>query len=186
LRRKIRGLQKLGELRLERFDRATPEVLERYYNLERSTWKGERGCAVVSESGRLHYYNEVAREAARCGYLSIFILNLDDRPIAGVFGLTHAGKCFSVRCAFDPAFSRYSPGHIIVNELLRDCAARKLSEYDFLGEAHEWKRCWTSQTLEHGFCYIFRRGLLGRALHAMKFRAVPLGRKLFHRPLPDR
>jgi CelD/BcsL family acetyltransferase involved in cellulose biosynthesis len=185
LRRKTRRLEKQGQLRMERYDRAIPEILERYYELERSSWKGDEGCAVISDSHRLRYYNEIARTAECSGYLSIFFLTLDDRPIAGVFGMTYGRKCYSVRCAFNPAFSQYSAGHIVVNMLLRDCAARKLAEYDFLGETHEWKRYWAPQTVEHGFCYIFRRGLMGRALHAMKFRAVPLGRKLFRRPVPE-
>ena len=184
LRRKTRRLQEQGELRIERFERATPEILERYYALERSTWKGERGCAIVSDSRRVRYYNEIAGAAERSGYLTLFFLTLDDRLIAGIFGMTYGGKCLSLRCAFDPAFNQYSPGHILVNALLRDCAARNIPEYDFLGEAHEWKQHWTSQTVEHGYCYIFRPGLFGRALHVLKFRAVPLGRKLFRRPLP--
>jgi CelD/BcsL family acetyltransferase involved in cellulose biosynthesis len=185
LRRKTRRLEKLGQLRLERYDHATPEILERYYELERATWKGDRGCAVVSDSRRLRYYNEIARAAEESGYLSIFLLTLNDRPIAGVFGMTYGRKCYSVRCAFDPAFSQYSAGHIAVNMLLRDCATREVDEYDFLGEAHEWKCYWTSQTVEHGSCFIFRRGLFGRVLHDLKFRAVPLGRKLFRKPLPE-
>jgi len=173
-------------LRLERFERATPETLGRYHELERSSWKGERGCAIISESHRLHYYNQIAGAADRYGYLALSFLMLDERAIAGVFGLTNRGKFYYLRCAFDPAYSRYSPGQILIHFLLRDCAARHVQEFDFIGEAHDYKMRWTSQTVEHGSCYIFRRGLFGRALHALKFRAVPLGRKLLRRPLPDR
>ena len=183
LRRKTRRLQERGRLRLERFDRATPEVLERYYELERSTWKGQEGCAVLSDSRRLRYYNQITRALERLGYLSIFFLTLDDRLIGANICMTCSGKLFGLRCAFDPAFGSYSPGHILINWVLRECAARHVSELDFMGEACEYKRQWTSQTLEHGYCYIFRRGSFGRALHALKFRAVPMGRKLFRRPL---
>jgi len=184
LRKKTRRLQKEGQLRLERFDHATPEVLERYYELERSTWKGEKGYDIVSDSRRLRFYNEIARALERLGYLSIFFLALDDRLIAGNICITSGGKLFALRCAFDPAFGSYSPGQILINWVLRDCVARQLSEFDFMGDDYEYKRHWTSQTLDHGYCYIFRRGLFGRALHALKFRVVPLGRTLFRRPLP--
>jgi hypothetical protein len=182
VRRKTRRLLEKGCLRLERFDRATPEVLERYYELERSTWKGEIGRDVLSDNRRLQYYNEISREAERNGHLSIFFLMLDDHLIAANFAITCCGQLFALRCAFDPAFSPYSPGQVLINWALRDCAARKLSGLDFWGEAHEWKLLWTSQTKEHGYCYVFRRGLFGRALHALKFRAIPLGRKLLRHP----
>jgi hypothetical protein len=54
-----------------------------------------------------------------------------------------------------------------------------------MGEGFEYKRHWTTQTLEHRYCYIFRRSLFGRALHSLKFQMVPLGRKLCRRPLLD-
>jgi CelD/BcsL family acetyltransferase involved in cellulose biosynthesis len=185
LRRKTRRLQAQGNLRLERFNPATPETLERFYELERSTWKGEQGCAVLSNRCRLRYYNEIARALERLGYLTSYFLTLDDRLIAGNMCLACGGKLFGLRCAFDPDFSPYSPGHILINWVLRDCAARHISELHFMGQAFDYKLQWTSHTVEHGYCYIFRRGLFGRALHGLKFWAVPLGRKLFHKPLPD-
>jgi CelD/BcsL family acetyltransferase involved in cellulose biosynthesis len=185
LRRKTRRLQDQGRLRLERFECAAPEILERYYELERCTWKGEQGCAVLSDRRRLRYYNEIARALERLGCLRIYFLTLDDRLIAGNINVSCRGKLFGLRCAFDPAFSRYSPGHILINWVLRDCAARHVSELHFMGQSFDYKLQWTSQTLEHGYCYIFRRGLFGRVLHGLKFCVVPLGRKLFRRPLPD-
>ncbi len=186
LRRKTRRLLEKGCLRLERFERATPEVLERYCELERATWKGEIARDVLSDSRRLQYYNEISRAAERNGHLSIFFLMLDDHLIAANFAITCCDQLFALRCAFDPAFSPYSPGQVLINWALRDCAARKLSGLDFCGEAHDWKLLWTSQTVQHGYCYIFRRGLFGRALHTLKFRAVPLGRELLRRPLSVR
>jgi CelD/BcsL family acetyltransferase involved in cellulose biosynthesis len=140
---------------------------------------------VLSDRRRKRYYSEVAPALERLGYLTIYFLMLDDRLIAGNMCVACGGKLFGLRCAFDPAFSHYSPGHILINWVLRDCAARHISEFHFMGQAFDYKLQWTSQTLEHGYYYIFRRGLFGRALYGLKFWAVPLARKVFRKPLPN-
>jgi hypothetical protein len=122
LRRKTRRLQDQGNLRLKRFDGTTPEVLEQFYELERATWKGEQGCAVVSDGRRLRYYNAILGELERLGYLTIFFLTLGDRLVAALVCFTSGRKLFALRCAFDLDFGAYSPGHIVINWALRDCA----------------------------------------------------------------
>ncbi len=185
VRRRTRQLTERGRLELCRVDGAVPEAIERYYELELSTWKGERGCAIPSDRRTRQFYDAIIHSAAQAGFLSFYFLELNGSTVAGQLGLTYRHKYFWLRCAFNRDYYQYSPGHVLVNWVLRDCVARGIQEYDFVGEAHDWKCKWTSTHRPHDYCFVFRPGLVGHTLHTMKFALIPWARKLLGRRLPE-
>jgi CelD/BcsL family acetyltransferase involved in cellulose biosynthesis len=64
--------------------------------------------------------------------------------------------------------------------VLRDCIARGLAEFDFLGPAMTWKRDWTDRVRRHDWLYVFR-GARGRLLHSLKFRIGPMAKAMVSR-----
>ncbi|HWV39692.1 MAG TPA: GNAT family N-acetyltransferase [Vulgatibacter sp.] len=174
LRRRRRRLEERGALRLRRIDAADPEALARFYELERMGWKGERGTAIDCDRRTRRFYDEIAGWAAAEGILSLRALELDGRAIAMHFGLTAGGRYLLPKPAYDPSLSACSPGQLLLHEVLRDCIEQGLSEFDFLGPWMEWKADWTQDVRPHHWHYVFRRGALGRALHAAKFRLPKL------------
>jgi CelD/BcsL family acetyltransferase involved in cellulose biosynthesis len=169
LRRRLRNLEGLGEVRLRRVARAAPEDLQSFYELERCGWKGQEGTAIACGPATRQFYDEIAQAADLFGYLSLYFLEVGGRPIAAHFGLTYKGRYLVPKIGYDETYARYSPGHLLVDAVLRDCAARGLTEFDFLGPAMNWKGCWTSLTRPHAALYIFAKTPLGRTLHAAKF-----------------
>lgn len=169
LRRRGRKLEAQGEVRLRRLDHADPAMLERFYELEASGWKGEGGTAIACDPSTRRFYDEVAAAASRLGYFSLYFLELAGRPIAGHFGLTHGNRYFVPKLAFDEQYSPFSPGHLLVSAVARDCAERAVVEFDFLGAQMEWKACWTLLARRVQSLYVFSDDPFGRALHAAKF-----------------
>ena len=86
------------------------------------------------------------------------------------FGLTWGGRYFLPKPAFDEGHRECSPGQLLIHDVLQDCVRKGLEEFDFLGPWMEWKADWTEEIRPHAFCYVFRRGPVGLALHAAKFR----------------
>ncbi len=169
LRRRMRRLEERGSVRLRRIEHADRDALDRFYELEREGWKGARGTAIACDDRTLRFYDEVAAWAAQVGLLSLYSLEVGDRPIAMHYGLATGGRYLLPKPAFDPAWSACSPGQLILHEVLRDCLDRGFGELDFLGPWMEWKADWTDDVRPHAWCYVFRRGPLGAALHAAKF-----------------
>jgi CelD/BcsL family acetyltransferase involved in cellulose biosynthesis len=166
LRRRSRKATADRSMCLHRLDRADPNILQRFYDLESGGWKGKKGTAIASSEETRKFYSEIARAAEHFGYLSLYFLEFNNSTAAGHFGLTYGSRYYSVKVAYDETYKEYGPGHLLVGAILRDCLERGVSEFDFLGPWMEWKAKWAVQARPHAFCYIFRKGLLGRTLHA--------------------
>jgi CelD/BcsL family acetyltransferase involved in cellulose biosynthesis len=173
LRRILRKAASSGTLQVERFENADAVLLERFYDLERSGWKGQQGTAIASGSTTRGFFDELARVAAKHGYLSLYFLRVDGKDVAGHFGIAHGGRYFMVKCAYDEKCGQLAPGHLLVHEVLRECARRGFSEFDFMAHGDEWKRKWTDEFRPHAYCFVFDRSPYGRLLEAAKFKLNP-------------
>jgi CelD/BcsL family acetyltransferase involved in cellulose biosynthesis len=197
LRSQIRGIRRdlanAGELRLRRLSAPNRDTLSRFYGLEAAGWKGASGTAIASSPQCIQFYDEIASMAENLGWLSIYWLEVDDLVLAAHFGLTYRGRYFSPKVAYDERFGRWAPGHLIVEEILGDCAERGIWEYDITGQNDPWKRKWTDQTRGQCVRFIFGRQLGGRLAHRLRFRVRPavkrmvgmtLRRQMSSSPLP--
>jgi hypothetical protein len=80
---------------LQHVTEAYPEALEKFYALEGSGWKGQRGTAIICNQNTKLFYDEIAKAAAGNGYLSLDFLELNGRPIAAHYALECGRTVFS-------------------------------------------------------------------------------------------
>jgi len=171
LRQARRRLTEQGNLKFYRMHTADRDALDRFYRLEASGWKGRiRSCALYD--GSQPFYDEVAEQAARFGYLSLYMLEFNGKLIASHFSFTHRNRCYSPKVAYDEDFKLYAPGHLIVSEILQDCSARGIRDYDITGQDQSWKMKWTNQTRAVYHYFIFR-GPVGRLAFNVGSRLRP-------------
>ena len=180
LRRRRRQLERLGRVTFERVtDRAGLAAhLEEIFALERSGWKGEQHTAIAQDPGTRAFYTRFAEEAARRGYLSLFFMRVDGKPVAAHYGLTYDGIYSVPKLAYDESLQGCSPGLVLVEEAIKDGIARGLRGYDFLGTEARWKNDWSTGVRPHHWLFVFRDTAVGRALQKAKFDWVPAARRL--------
>jgi CelD/BcsL family acetyltransferase involved in cellulose biosynthesis len=166
LRQGWRELSKQGTLRLERLEKADPAVLHNFYSLEQSGWKGRKGTAIACSSQTTQFFDEIARNAERFGYLSIYLLKLGDATLAAHLAFTYAGGYYPVKVAYEEKFGIFGPGHLIIGRVLEDCVQRGLSRFDCLGDWTDAKSKWAEDVLSHSYCGIFRNNVGGRIRRA--------------------
>jgi CelD/BcsL family acetyltransferase involved in cellulose biosynthesis len=174
-RRRRRKLEEKGKVALDRVEGglALDAALEEGFALEQSGWKGQRGTAIAQDPATRGFYTELARDAADAGRLSLFFLRLGGRAVAFQYGLTHGPRYLLLKPGYDESLSDCSPGQLLTEDVMADCVARGLSEFEFLGPDMPWKRDWTDAVRPHAFLYVFADSALGRALRAAKFRWAP-------------
>jgi CelD/BcsL family acetyltransferase involved in cellulose biosynthesis len=173
-------LKAQGNVFLRRVTTADPQMLQKFYDLERSGWKGEEGTAIACSEQTRQFYDEIALNGERFGYLSLFFLEFDGHPVAAQFGLTHARRYFMPKIGIDENHRKCGPGHLLTHAIMRDCVEKGIYEYDFTGPWAEYKAKWTSTNRAHSTLCIFRNSVNGRLLHSL-FKMEANARKTLRR-----
>jgi len=172
LRQSRRRLSEQGLLTFHRVETADREALQRFYQLEASGWKHKQGSAILCNKETRCFYDEIAEAAARSGYFSLYVLEFKGRLIAAHYSFTHRRCCYSPKVAYDEEFGRFAPGHLIIQEILRDCSIRGIKELDITGPNDDWKMKWTSE-VRPVYHHLIFRGRLGSLAHTLRYRIRP-------------
>jgi CelD/BcsL family acetyltransferase involved in cellulose biosynthesis len=112
LRSKEKGLRAIGPLRTDTAESAS-EIeawLQSFIRLEASSWKGAQGGALAQKPDARAYVETVVREAQRRGRVMALTLKVGERPVAMKLNLRSGDEWFAYKIAYDPEFSRFSPG----------------------------------------------------------------------------
>jgi CelD/BcsL family acetyltransferase involved in cellulose biosynthesis len=80
--------------------------------------------------------------------------------------------------SYDESLRDCSPGHLLVEEVLKRCIGSGQHEFDFLGCDLDWKRAWSPASRQHIWLFVFRNNLRGHFLHGMKFKLSPAAKRL--------
>jgi CelD/BcsL family acetyltransferase involved in cellulose biosynthesis len=177
LRQVRRQLSARGTLNFYRLDASDRDELERFYQLEASGWKGREGSSILS-LGLRPFFDEIAESATHFGYFSLYLLELNEDLLAAHFGFTLRKCYYSVIVAYNESFADLSPGHLIISEIVRDCAERGVCCFDVTGQDQGWKLKWTNQTQAVSHYHIFR-GARGSLAYAVSARLKPAVRQFF-------
>jgi CelD/BcsL family acetyltransferase involved in cellulose biosynthesis len=188
IRRRRRRLEEEGRLTLEVSDGTEnlDELLEEGFRVEGSGWKDDYGTSIRSGSATRHFYTEVARWAARRGWLRLAFLRLDGQTLAFDYALEYNKTHYLLKTGYDPAYAKFAPGMIIRQSMLARAFSSDIAIYDFLGIGSDWKREWTSAEQERLFLHMFAptaTGFLDRAVFVGR-RGAKEGAKSFARNSP--
>ena len=127
LRRREAALTKEGAVVLRR---AIPESLDgdldALFALHRARWR-----ATPSDFGDSLFHREVARVALDRGWLRLWLLELDGRPIAAWHGFQVGTVCSYYQAGRDPSFERFSVGFLLLAHTIRSAIAEGAREYRF-------------------------------------------------------
>ncbi|MEJ2722758.1 MAG: GNAT family N-acetyltransferase [bacterium] len=188
LRNRERRLRAAGlvEFDVVRYGDGFADALNKFYSLESMGWKGERGTAILMQPEAKAFFDSYVRRAA--SHIQIPILSLDGTPVAAQLIRVDQGTMYLFKTAFDPAFSRYSPGQLITARAMQYGIDHGMETYDFLGVAMHWKTDWAPElrsNVQAVFCspsatgrYVFmmRHGIKNHVKRVPG--AVPLARWL--------
>ena len=140
-RRRRRQLAELGRVDVE-VARTVDELegaIEDAFVLHDRRWQGRPdGSGFTTPAGRR--FSHAAIEAlAPLGVPRIVSLKIDGRAVAFHYFLALEGRIYVHRIAFDPEFSRYSPGVINTLDAIEAAAAEGATRVEFLGGAERYK-----------------------------------------------
>jgi CelD/BcsL family acetyltransferase involved in cellulose biosynthesis len=173
LRRRRRRLSELGVVTFDTGGATLHELLA----LEAAGWKAARGTAITARPSTRRFYTDVAAWADARGSLRLFALRLDGRPLAALLGLEEAGVLYLLKGGFDPARAVFSPGQLLLGEVIARAFSARLRRVELGGGAEPYKLAWTDTMQERVGIVAFAPGLSGRVGWAVEAKGRPLAQR---------
>jgi CelD/BcsL family acetyltransferase involved in cellulose biosynthesis len=177
-------LARLGTITVEEHRTLDPQgrLLEEMIDLTGRSWKADRGVAIATMPRMREFFSELSRRAAEHGWLSLWLLRLDGRPIAMEYQLRANGVAYALRADYDLAHAAASPGSSLNFEIARALFERgEVREYHMGPGLNDYKMRWASGTHETVRLHVYRPGFYPALLHLVETRMVPAARRFRER-----
>ncbi len=138
IRRKVRRAQAGGELEFSRIE--NEEELEEGFNtfitLHR---KSSPEKAKFMDSRKESFFRDIAQELFKQGWLDLFFLRLKGKKIASLFCFNYQNRLCLYNSGYDPEYSSFSPGIVLLNYCIADAIDRGIKEFDLLRGNESYK-----------------------------------------------
>lgn len=181
-------LQKAGTVAVEhltgRMDLAEADrVLEMLAAVSAKSWKQRTGNT-LDQAGPRAFFTALTRTAAANGWLSVWLLKLDDRVIATEYQLCFGGRVHALRADFDPAYDTLSPGTYLNWKLLEASFGGEHALYLFGPGDNPYKQRWAHDALPLDTLTAWSPSWRGRLRQLWFGRLRPLAKRLLRRAAP--
>ena len=144
LRRRIRRLN--TDFRVD-FEQAETDVqrgeaLRAFIALHNLRWQTRGGSDALNCANLVAFHEEWTRLALARGWLRLFVLRLNGRPAAVLYGLRYLKTFYFYQSGLNPEFSKHSIGLVTLGLSIKHAIEEGASEYDMLHGDEEYKFHW--------------------------------------------
>ena len=140
--------------------RSLPEFLK----VESSGWKGELGTSALKDAATGTFLRQLISHFAPIGGCEIRLMRIDNAAIATMFGMVVDNIWYIFRIGYDETYHRASPGHLIIENLLKERASNKTFRVVTPYNAPPWFGAWKPD----GILQIFNAYLFRPSPHGLK------------------
>jgi len=149
-KRRLRNLHKAHVVRFEQIaeDADREAALDVLIHLHNRRWSGRGGSTAFHKPELIRFHHAISKLALERGWLRLFVLRLDDRPAAALYGFTYNARFYFYQSGFDDAFARLSVGLVTMGLAIGAACAEHVDEFDMLHGEEPYKFLWAQQTHE--------------------------------------
>jgi CelD/BcsL family acetyltransferase involved in cellulose biosynthesis len=127
---------------------AARQAFESFLALEKASWKGTKGSALLSDPQDAAFVRRLFQNLAAQGDASVALLRVDGQAIAAQVLMYCGTTAYTWKTAFDANYSKYSPGALLIDRItdqlfaesgiaaINSCAA----ETSFMAQLWEGRR----------------------------------------------
>jgi CelD/BcsL family acetyltransferase involved in cellulose biosynthesis len=187
LTRRLREMRKNYRVELKRYDEAgysAKQAMTFLARLNKARWsaQGMPGLLDEKHDDFGNFQMDVAERFAEKGWLGLYFLMANDEPISAEYTFEYGRKVYSYLSGFDPSYSKYSVGNLLVMLLLERLIKDGFSEYDMLRGDEPYKFAWTNTYRQNFEIRLVQRTLLSKYYDLITWNKfiVHLTRKLAH------
>ena len=143
-RRRLRGLEKQWRVRFEQVatEEQRVDAMRALIALHQKRWHQRGSPGAFHTAGLVAFHEELSRLALQQGWLRLYVLRLDDRPAAALYGFHYHGTFYFYQSGFDPALGKHSVGLVLMGLAIQSAIADGAKVYDFLRGDEPYKFLW--------------------------------------------
>lgn len=134
VRRKTRSLERDHEVVLRRPNSAAevPAQVETLFRLHDARWHDRPDQTALAEPEAREFLGEFALAAEQRGWLRLYSLEVDGEAVAAWYGWRLGPRFSYYQAGFDPGWSKYSVGFLMLARTVEAAIAEGADEYDLL------------------------------------------------------
>jgi CelD/BcsL family acetyltransferase involved in cellulose biosynthesis len=96
---------------------AVRQAFETFLAMEKASWKGEQGTAVLSNARDAAFTRQLVQNLADRQACSVALLQVSDNVAAAQVLMYCGSTAYTWKTAYNAQFARYSPGHLLVDKV---------------------------------------------------------------------
>jgi CelD/BcsL family acetyltransferase involved in cellulose biosynthesis len=148
LQRKYKALERLGIVSYRHIQKG-PEVaqaFDAFVRLHEKRWANhESGGGAFRRERFSAFHRHLVNRFEQNGWLSISLLTVDDRPVAGIYGFVYEDTYYFYLPGFDPdAAPQASPGMQVLSRRIEQAIGEGLDFFDLLQGDAVYKTAWAN------------------------------------------
>jgi CelD/BcsL family acetyltransferase involved in cellulose biosynthesis len=118
------------------------ESIERLFAQNNARWNERGGSEAFHQPELRAFHREFSQIALQRGWLRLYVLRLNERPAALLYGFLYGRKFYFYQSSFDSAYGKHSPGLITMGLAIRNAIEEGAEEYDMLHGDETYKSHW--------------------------------------------
>lgn len=156
-------------------------ALLRFFDLHRKRWRKRLMPGVLMGERKYNFHKLLAQRMSSGGMYHLHGVKIDNEYQAMLESFSYENNYYYYLSGYNPDFSKYSIGTLILARSIKDAISRGCIEYDFLRGDEKYKRRWTN-VYRNNYCILLRkadvRGLSAYLLLFVKMNAEIVGKKI--------
>jgi CelD/BcsL family acetyltransferase involved in cellulose biosynthesis len=105
-------------------------------------WRDRGGSDAFHTPSLIEFHQEFSQVALERGWLRLYVLRLDGKPAACLYGFLYRGTFYFYQSGLDAAYDKYSVGLVTMGLAIRSAVEEGAEEYDLLHGNEAYKSHW--------------------------------------------
>jgi hypothetical protein len=149
-------------------------------SISEHSWKAGIKEAINSSEQTKSFFVNLSKMAQSKGWLSIWLLKINDKPSAYEYHLHYKNKAYALKADYLESISSISPGSILDQHIMEAAFKSKLSEYDLGGSNDFYKMNWTDKIRNHTIVLVFSNSFYGKLAYFLECKVINSIKKIIN------
>jgi len=164
------------------------ESINLVMTLHNLRWRERGGSDAFHTPGLVEFHRELSQIALERGWLRLYVLRLNGKPAAALYGFLYHRTFYFYQSGFDAAFDKYSVGVVTMGLAIQRAIEEGAEEFDLLHGDEKYKSHWSNGSRELGRLELYPPGSLGwmyRSSVELELASRKIARRVLPRSMVD-